>query len=663
MSTNDQILLGQWVRERDAEAFRTLVIRHTGMVYNTCRRILRNSGDAEDVAQECFEALMYTSEKPGGYLGAWLHRVATNRAINRIDADRSRREREERFATVKPRETTAAVDDLYTHIDRAIAALPDRLRYPLVAHFLENETHEAIAETMGISRQAVTYRVGKAIERVRATLKRRGVLVVAAALINFLQTTNSEAAPTRLMANLGKLAVAGSGIPHASAGIAGTLGTLSVKAFLVAAGLVVVGSAGVLALYPRANTVRPAAVPPTPVATAEPSSGETPKLRSTAPACVSPGPGSTNQEAQAAQATAAQQEERGDGKAEVQRILESPISLEFENIHLAEIIEYISDGHNLNIAMDTRVVAPRQEPGRPRLEANDTYVTDGIVKHIDVRNVLMGDALRALCPPLGLDFAINKGIVFIAPTDRLAADGLAGLANTDDNSDPALQVPASLAFDNVHISQILTFIGDTYDVDSVIDYRTVAPEPSPDSTPESAAEPGTALEPPYVTTGNVPYIALKDVSLAQGLAALLLPLNLTYAVEDGFVWISTPERIAEESFTRVDTTNAAPELADTLASRVAFAFENTDLTDALRTMCARTHTSIKVDIRNTHIAGAVVNAYNVKALPFDTALSILLRQHDLAFLADGSDIVVTSPAHAHDKTVAPLIPVPLQDLH
>jgi DNA-directed RNA polymerase specialized sigma24 family protein len=40
-----------------AEAFQTIVSRHAGMVYATCRRILRNATDAEDMAQECFETL------------------------------------------------------------------------------------------------------------------------------------------------------------------------------------------------------------------------------------------------------------------------------------------------------------------------------------------------------------------------------------------------------------------------------------------------------------------------------------------------------------------------------------------------------------------------------------------------------------------------------
>ena len=57
MGSPDTVLLQRWVAGRDPEAFAELVARHAGMVYGTCRRILGNAADAEDVAQDCFVKL------------------------------------------------------------------------------------------------------------------------------------------------------------------------------------------------------------------------------------------------------------------------------------------------------------------------------------------------------------------------------------------------------------------------------------------------------------------------------------------------------------------------------------------------------------------------------------------------------------------------------
>jgi len=265
MSANDQVLLQQWVQGRDAEAFRLLAMRHAAMVYNTSRRILHDPTEAEDVAQECFEALVRAGDKPGAYLGAWLHRVATNLSFNRIEARRRRRTREDRFAENATPATQPYDQDLYAQVDKAIAALPDKLRYPLVAHFLENQTHDAIAESVGVSRQAVTYRIAQSIERVRATLKRRGVIVAAAGLTEFLHATSSEAVPARLAANLGRLAVAGSSAASMGLTLTAVSGILPIKALLTAAVIIVAGLALLLTFGLKQDTRPPSRSGPPPI--------------------------------------------------------------------------------------------------------------------------------------------------------------------------------------------------------------------------------------------------------------------------------------------------------------------------------------------------------------------------------------------------------------
>lgn len=49
------------------------------------------------------------------------------------------------------------------------------------------------------------------------------------------------------------------------------------------------------------------------------------------------------------------------------------------------------------------------------------------------------------------------------------------------------------------------------------------------------------------SSGRVQHLNLKDVPVGHALKAMLRPLGLDYRVEEGYVWISTPERIRTES--------------------------------------------------------------------------------------------------------------------
>ncbi len=237
----DSDLLMQWVEQRDPEAFREMVNRHAAMVYATCRRIVRDAVEAEDVAQECFEALAKAGTRPGAYLGAWLHRVATNRSLQRLRGDARRRVRETACAPAESAEVSTEWREAYALVDEALDALPERLRAPLVLYYLENQTQEAIAATLGVARSTVPYRISKGLERVRHSMHKRGVTLSAGALTALGVSAKASALPPALAASLGKLAIAGSELlPAATAGT-GLLGSLlSLKGALALSMVVVV---------------------------------------------------------------------------------------------------------------------------------------------------------------------------------------------------------------------------------------------------------------------------------------------------------------------------------------------------------------------------------------------------------------------------------------
>lgn len=263
MATNDLALLARWTRDRDPEAFAEVARRHAGMVYGACRRILGNPADAEDAAQECFLVLAQTGAPPKSNLGAWLHRVAVNKARDRARSDHQRRNREHRYASAHPTASEVEWRDVEAYVDEAIAALPDEFRESLVAHFMEGHSHAEIAERLGVSRQTVTYRVNKGVESIRDSLRKRGLQIAVPSLVFGLTANMAEAAPATLVTAIGKLAVSGAPVAAAGTTIAGLL---TLKNALIAVSVVAVVTVGAV-LIPRTprpttiNSQQPGAAP------------------------------------------------------------------------------------------------------------------------------------------------------------------------------------------------------------------------------------------------------------------------------------------------------------------------------------------------------------------------------------------------------------------
>ena len=77
----------------DRQAFRTLVESYQKMVVNTCLGVVHNQSDAEDLAQEVFLEVFSNADQFRGdaRLSTWLYRIAVNRSLNFMRANRRKR--------------------------------------------------------------------------------------------------------------------------------------------------------------------------------------------------------------------------------------------------------------------------------------------------------------------------------------------------------------------------------------------------------------------------------------------------------------------------------------------------------------------------------------------------------------------------------------------
>lgn len=287
MLATDQVLLSRWIANRDAQAFKTLTTQYCKIVYGTSLRILRSASDAEEVTQDCFVALATARTGPQGSLGAWLHRVATYKALNRRRSDFRRREREHAYAQARATTTEAQWDDISQFIDQSIEALPDKIRMAVVAHFIEDESVTSIASRECVTHGAISQRIQRGVEMIRERMRRNGIPIGAAAIAAMLsqQASAWPAVPASLSARLGKLALSGG----TTASVAASAWSGAKALTCAAAALIVAGAVVVYATVSRTEPIVKAAVtdPPAAVAVTAPVSAEPTSTAASEPAPAS----------------------------------------------------------------------------------------------------------------------------------------------------------------------------------------------------------------------------------------------------------------------------------------------------------------------------------------------------------------------------------------
>jgi RNA polymerase sigma-70 factor (ECF subfamily) len=167
-------------------ALNDLMERHAEKLFHYLVRSLQNEDDAADLAQETF-AKVYQSRKrfdPSQKFSTWLFAIASNLVRDRyrwrsrhpqISLDAENEETGDSFREHLPEHGPSPseclqADERADTVRRAVAALPEDLRTPLILAEYEGRSQAEIGTILGCTAKAVETRIYRARQQLRASL-------------------------------------------------------------------------------------------------------------------------------------------------------------------------------------------------------------------------------------------------------------------------------------------------------------------------------------------------------------------------------------------------------------------------------------------------------------------------------------------------------------
>src|SRR5260370_11729353 len=137
------------------------------LAYRVARGVLRNTAEAEDVAQEALLRAYRQFERlrDRNRFRAWLVRIAFRLALDQLRSGRRRELRDTLWSQPQHQPPAATAEDLaasnefQADLENALAELPEKLRLVLLLAAMEGHTIEEIASMLGISTGTVKSRI------------------------------------------------------------------------------------------------------------------------------------------------------------------------------------------------------------------------------------------------------------------------------------------------------------------------------------------------------------------------------------------------------------------------------------------------------------------------------------------------------------------------
>ena len=180
-SISDVIQLAQ---RGDVGAFELIYRLHCRRVYNLCRRMAKDPGEAQDLTQEAFMQLFRRIRTFRGEsaFSTWLHRLTANIVLMRLRKKKPiSTSLDQMFACDdgddRPRNEAGHPDLRLTgifdrvNLQRAVKQLPEGYRAMFILHDVHGYEHKEIAEILGCSVGTSKSQLHKARRQIREFLR------------------------------------------------------------------------------------------------------------------------------------------------------------------------------------------------------------------------------------------------------------------------------------------------------------------------------------------------------------------------------------------------------------------------------------------------------------------------------------------------------------
>ncbi len=181
----EALLIAQ-LQQGSEPAFRFLVENFQDRVYNTCLGVLRNTADAEDIAQEVFVEVHRSVHafKAESKLSTWIYRICVTKSLDHLRS-KKRKKRSGIIKSIfgdKDNEPRYDIPD-FVHpgiqlenkeraafLFKAIEQLPENQKIAYTLNKIECLSYQEISESMDITLPAVESLIFRAKQNLKKTL-------------------------------------------------------------------------------------------------------------------------------------------------------------------------------------------------------------------------------------------------------------------------------------------------------------------------------------------------------------------------------------------------------------------------------------------------------------------------------------------------------------
>jgi RNA polymerase sigma-70 factor (ECF subfamily) len=175
-------------KQGDESAYAEIVQRYRNPIVNYLYRFLNDYEEAIDLAQETFVRVYFAIDRyhTGYAFSTYIYRIATNLAISELRRRKRRRllsltglfqSEADDITEFQPKDERQLQDDDLVEdeqnrvIARAIAALPEKYRVPIILRDVEGRSYEEIAEIMELGLGTTKSRISRGRGLLKEKLK------------------------------------------------------------------------------------------------------------------------------------------------------------------------------------------------------------------------------------------------------------------------------------------------------------------------------------------------------------------------------------------------------------------------------------------------------------------------------------------------------------